>query len=160
MSQYDKDYYAKHRERLKVVKLKYYYGRTLTPEQKQKGMAYQEKYHTAEENKARATRRAKMLNARRVKRLEEIDGRPRPDICELCGSPSFRIVFDHDHATGKFRGWICYSCNVVLGHMKDNKQAIMRLVAYLEAAEISTADVLTLQERKSLNLEKITTQPQ
>lgn len=104
MSQYDRDYYSKHKERLKIKKLEYYYCRVLTLEQKQKRMAYQEKYHTVEENKARATRRSKMFNARRNRRLETIAGRPRPDICELCGKPSFRIVFDYDHKTGKFRG--------------------------------------------------------
>ena len=38
---------------------------------------------------------------------EVLVGRPRPDLCEVCKSPSRSVVFDHDHTTGKFRGWLC-----------------------------------------------------
>jgi transposase-like protein len=34
--------------------------------------------------------------------------------CELCGSTD-KIVFDHDHETEKFRGWLCDPCNRSIG---------------------------------------------
>lgn len=39
---------------------------------------------------------------------------------------------DHDHDTGKVRGLLCKSCNWALGHLKDNKETLYRLSAYLE----------------------------
>src|SRR3990167_1145705 len=53
----------------------------------------------------------------RIKELEEIAGRTRPEICEICGAKD-TICFDHDHNTGKFRGWICKRCNTVLGKVE------------------------------------------
>ena len=40
---------------------------------------------------------------------------------------------DHDHDTGKFRGWICNKCNLALGNMNDNLEYARRLVKYLES---------------------------
>lgn len=34
--------------------------------------------------------------------------------CALCGS-SESIVFDHDHKSNKFRGWLCDPCNRSIG---------------------------------------------
>ena len=45
---------------------------------------------------------------------EKIAGRKKPEQCEICGAMG-RICFDHDHATGKFRGWLCVRCNGALG---------------------------------------------
>ena len=43
---------------------------------------------------------------------------PKSTHCDMCGrieniaeQKNSRIVFDYDHITGKFRGWICVSCN-------------------------------------------------
>ena len=61
--------------------------------------------------------------------------RPRPEQCELCGI--FRkdlkraLCFDHDHTTGKFRGWICVRCNVALGMVKDNSELLLRMSEYV-----------------------------
>ena len=65
-----------------------------------------------------------------LKRQEMIAGRPRPSVCEICGR-SGRITFDHCHNTGAFRGWICFNCNVLLGHANDDPELLERLAAYL-----------------------------
>ena len=49
--------------------------------------------------------------------------RPRPVICECCGkAPTGRqsLCLDHDHATHKFRGWLCSPCNRSIGMLGDN----------------------------------------
>lgn len=61
---------------------------------------------------------------------EFLAGRNKPKQCEICGSLG-DICFDHDHKTGKFRGWICRRCNLVLGLVKDNKQLLLDLKNYL-----------------------------
>lgn len=62
---------------------------------------------------------------------EKLAGRKRPEHCEICGAMG-RICFDHDHKTGKFRGWICHRCNVVLGFVKDNSELLNELAEYLK----------------------------
>jgi hypothetical protein len=42
------------------------------------------------------------------------------------------LVVDHDHVTGKVRGLLCHDCNLSLGKMQDNADAIRRLADYLE----------------------------
>ena len=78
----------------------------------------------------------------RVKNLKyrrEKDGVPEPDYpapenCELCEKilQPGKTHLDHDHATGKFRGWLCNTCNLALGHLGDTAASLRRAVAYLE----------------------------
>jgi hypothetical protein len=39
---------------------------------------------------------------------------------------------DHDHVTGKFRGWLCGACNRGIGMLGDNLAGVMRAAAYLQ----------------------------
>ena len=71
-----------------------------------------------------------------LKKLETIAGRPCPELCECCGRPETmarqaRLTFDHDHRTGRFRGWICHSCNTVLGRVEDDTFILIMLMSYL-----------------------------
>ena len=50
--------------------------------------------------------------------------------CELCGK-SNKIVYDHDHETCTFRGWLCDPCNRGLGQCGDNIEGLMKRVNYL-----------------------------
>jgi len=68
---------------------------------------------------------------RYVEKMEKIAGRKRPKECEICQQKAI-IVFDHDHKTGKFRGWICVRCNIILGKIKDNKKILELLISYLD----------------------------
>jgi hypothetical protein len=60
---------------------------------------------------------------------------PKPDVCDLCGKippHNKKIVLDHCHKTGKFRGWICDPCNVGLGNLGDNLSGLYKAVEYLK----------------------------
>lgn len=70
----------------------------------------------------------------RLVRLEKLAGKKKPENCEICGAMG-RICFDHNHETGKFRGWICHRCNVVLGFVKDNSELLKALSDYLAASQ-------------------------
>lgn len=67
------------------------------------------------------------------KRAEQIRlaGRSKPGTCEVCGELNIRIVFDHCHLRGHFRGWICDRCNRVLGLVKDSPSLLNNLARYL-----------------------------
>ena len=43
-----------------------------------------------------------------------------------------KAYVDHNHMTGKVRGLLCNSCNLALGHMKENKNRILGLTEYLQ----------------------------
>lgn len=54
-----------------------------------------------------------------------------PDRCQVCTS-DLRVCVDHDHNTGKVRGFLCDRCNVVLGRVKDDPKLLRQLAEYLE----------------------------
>lgn len=61
--------------------------------------------------------------------------RPCPENCEVCGRAAWlerrAFALDHNHATGKFRGWLCSACNTALGLFGDNCAVLMKAIAYL-----------------------------
>jgi len=59
---------------------------------------------------------------------------PPPDRCEICEQAG-PVQCDHDHGTGAFRGWLCRNCNTALGGLGDNREVLLRALAYLERAE-------------------------
>ena len=38
---------------------------------------------------------------------------------------------DHCHTTGKVRGLLCLSCNIVLGHIGDSVDIALKIIKYL-----------------------------
>ena len=87
-----------------------------------------------------AVRRAKNYESQRVRNERqrerdrqkkiELAGRPPPETCELCGEVA-NVVWDHDHQTGLFRGWLCDRCNRVLGSVKDDVVLLSKMIDYL-----------------------------
>lgn len=63
--------------------------------------------------------------------------RSKPSVCEICERPYKKIVFDHCHQSGAFRGWICDPCNVVLGNIEDNPEILKKMIDYLGKSEIN-----------------------
>lgn len=58
--------------------------------------------------------------------------------CESCGKPgSFekRVVLDHCHETGEFRGFLCSPCNFVAGHSFDDPNILRKVADYLERSK-------------------------
>jgi hypothetical protein len=55
--------------------------------------------------------------------------------CHACGvlesECTKRLAMDHDHVTGVFRGWLCYSCNTALGLLRDSHERLAMLDDYL-----------------------------
>lgn len=72
-------------------------------------------------------------------KMEKKASRKKPEQCEICGifgkDLKKGLCFDHDHVTGRFRGWICGRCNIALGLIKDNTQTLRTMIIYLEAKD-------------------------
>lgn len=72
---------------------------------------------------------------RRVHGMTEADlevlRRGQDDRCAICWERNPQHV-DHDHATGRVRGLLCFRCNVALGHTRDRPALLRRGAAYLE----------------------------
>lgn len=58
--------------------------------------------------------------------------------CATCDGKPEHV--DHDHATGKVRGVLCFNCNQALGNVRDDVATLHRLGRYLRQHE-PTVDV-------------------
>lgn len=85
--------------------------------------------------------RARMKNGRFKRKYnlstEEVDRliAERNGLCDICHQPAklgTRLNVDHDHTTGEFRGMLCWSCNVGLGHLGDTTERLREAADYLE----------------------------
>ena len=64
--------------------------------------------------------------------------------CECCGRID-KLQLDHAHGGSRaWRGWLCRSCNIGIGHLGDSTEGVAKAVAYLAAAE----------ERESCSVQK------
>ena len=125
-----------------------------TPAAKAKTKAHNLAYNARPENKAwgaiqTAAYRAKPATQKRLKAYRltpetkarqlssfhampiELPNRPRPDWCECCGDFAVQTLsLDHDHSSGRFRGWCCHNCNTGLG-LADNVERLHSRILYL-----------------------------
>ena len=61
-------------------------------------------------------------------------------VCAICGTSErserngnrLRFCLDHDHKTGKPRGFLCNSCNAGIGQLRDDPTLLRSALAYLE----------------------------
>jgi hypothetical protein len=133
-------WYQKNRERLKAYreenheKIKAYKKAYLETEHgKMKMKTYREANHEKISAQSKAyyqKNREELLPKNKIYKIlknEEKYGVSYPTwwLCDGCCKPiSFfkgEIILDHNHKTGKFRSWLCYSCNIGLGFL-DGRQ--------------------------------------
>ena len=50
--------------------------------------------------------------------------------CAICGRTDSDNV-DHDHATGRVRGILCFNCNVAIGHVANDEDRLSAAISYL-----------------------------
>lgn len=58
--------------------------------------------------------------------------------CAICDAPAPDIGslhVDHDPATGKVRGLLCFSCNNALGDFRDDTRLLVAAIDYLPAPD-------------------------
>src|ERR1700687_186996 len=54
---------------------------------------------------------------RRRSGVPTLNGETKTGKCPLCPFVG-KLVLDHNHVTGKFRGWVCSACNRFLGFLE------------------------------------------
>lgn len=133
----DRRYKAKNQDRLRERYRKW----IAIPGNREKKLEYSRTYR-----RLHGSHPPKYLLRRQAER-EFLAGRPRPDICELCGKPpKWRqtLHFDHSHPRHHFRGWLCSRCNVVLGLVEDDTRLLTQMIAYLKRTRTNTSPQFTL----------------
>lgn len=67
---------------------------------------------------------------------KEVEARQK-SLCAICQTPKDetkrkRLVIDHCHNKGNFRGLLCDNCNVSLGLLKENIKTLQRMIRYIK----------------------------
>ena len=75
--------------------------------------------------------REKEVKYRHLYGVELSQIRLKPTTCEICLKQHKKIVLDHCHTSGQFRGWICDPCNIALGNVQDDVGTLYRMISYL-----------------------------
>jgi hypothetical protein len=69
---------------------------------------------------------------------------PKDDLCECCGFTETRtnneglpivLSLDHCHEKMEFRGWVCHSCNLMLGYAQDSEDRLLAGISYLRKSK-------------------------
>lgn len=88
----------------------------------------------------------------KLARLRQSQGLPEPNRsepanCECCGrrKRGKALSLDHCHTSGHFRGWLCDKCNLGIGLLGDDMEALERALLYLRAAE---CDIPAIEARE------------
>ncbi len=86
----------------------------------------------------------KQLEGTNINRAEKIKwarSKPvnEPFECPICSKRTIagitsKVVLEHDHRSGKVRGWVCDSCNTGIGRFKDDKNLLKKAVQFIEAS--------------------------
>lgn len=89
--------------------------------------------YQANPDKARRLRRAGYsgIGIQKYLELENLYG----SACNICGTTDKiggrHLAYDHDHTTGKFRGFLCMNCNQGLGKFFDKIELLESAITYL-----------------------------
>jgi len=158
---YYKKYYAEHKQEINARKRKHYadntkgiqtwhaeyrkkhkketaiYNARYAQKNKVKIRVYHRKYRAEHEETERTKNRERWLaqynlSIKEYNELLTIQS----GVCAICGNPpnGKYLNVDHDHSTGKVRGLLCQSCNVILGCANDSIETLLQAIEYLKVA--------------------------
>lgn len=56
--------------------------------------------------------------------------------CSICSIKLEKLVVDHDHKTGVVRKLLCPSCNLAIGHLREDTHIVKAVLKYLEEYQL------------------------
>jgi hypothetical protein len=78
-------------------------------------------------------------------RLYEFQG-GRCAICQVATGATKKLAVDHDHHSGEARGLLCSVCNKLLGHLRDDLDAVLRIYIYLKNPPAARLNIRAIHE--------------
>lgn len=98
-------------------------------------MAAAKAWYYKDHEKSKLSARAKQYLRRHEGRITENEAlelaADNTGLCEICNKQGI-IYIDHNHATEKRRGFLCYSCNTLLGNAQDSLATLTAAIIYLK----------------------------
>lgn len=134
-SEYNRQYYAKNRERERARGLAKYHQNPAASKARIK--AWKEKSpEIASRSRHKTNLRQYGLTEATYQELLQSQG----CVCAICRRPETvsergkvrRLTVDHCHVTGRVRGLLCSRCNILLGYAKDDATVLLAASIYLE----------------------------
>jgi hypothetical protein len=81
-------------------------------------------------------------------RLAELNGK-----CPICNRTEEKLYADHNHKTGKFRDFICNTCNTAIGLMHEDLFAVLQMATYLAKDQMKMNEAKQIRTlRRSLRI--------
>lgn len=137
---------AKNRERMRAYERAYYEANKEHVRARQREL-YRAKHPakpapTEDEKRAALLKRRETFKAYRRRKDGVVDahGASKSGPCEICGASTDVLHLDHDHSSGRVRGWLCGNCNRALGLFRDNEMILRRAIKYLEKSSGKAKD--------------------
>lgn len=75
--------------------------------------------------------------------------------CQICHKKD-KLVIDHDHITGKYRGLLCRHCNLAIGHLQDDPERARAAAKYLQKHRNDTKSSDTVLESTTYSDQPVT----
>jgi hypothetical protein len=105
------------------------------PENRERTKANHERYKQ-DGRKAISNRRSHLKRKYGIT-LEEYEERltAQGGVCAICRRPprpDISLHVDHNHVTGELRGLLCFSCNITVGHVREDADHLASIARYLD----------------------------
>ncbi len=83
----------------------------------------------------RAKNRERLRQQHREQRgIVDAHGERQTGPCQICKTDT-ALQLDHDHSSGKIRGWLCNRCNLGLGYFSDDPVRLQAAAVYLSSRQ-------------------------